>query len=276
METYPAYAATHGPSAPDHLAGEMAMGANTNPHLSWKQWWPADALALPVSFEGFDAMQSYCPQDDVQFSDFSPNQSIGFSPDWPSFSNTQEYPLPPSTSASPRPEQSSTTSESRRGSVSTLPEKRKRKRSTKELVTAKSTGHGSGRKTKSQLTDQERPQESQSCKVQLTETEYGPCPQQATDGHSKRVQERNRVASNKFRVKKREDARRLKADEEDMERTNRDLSSCVADLTLEVYQLKIRLLQHTDCDCSLIQSYIANEANRYIKDLGDENHPSHR
>ena len=84
------------------------------------------------------------------------------------------------------------------------------------------------------------------------------------------------MASNKFRVKKREDARRLKADEEDMERTNRDLSSCVADLTLEVYQLKIRLLQHTDCDCSLIQSYIANEANRYIKDLGDENHPSHR
>ncbi|KAJ4198904.1 hypothetical protein NW759_016206 [Fusarium solani] len=98
--------------------------------------------------------------------------------------------------------------------------------------------------------------------------------QQQADDHTGRVQERNRIASNKFRVKKREDAARLKSDEEDMERLNRDLATCVADLTLEVYNLKMRLLQHTDCDCALIQSYIANEANRYIKDLGTHQHPS--
>jgi hypothetical protein len=232
-------------------------------------------LALPVSFKGLDAMQSYCPQDDVQFSDFSPNQSIGFSPDWPSFSNAQEYPAPPSASESPRLEQPSSTPESRRGSVSRPPEKKKRKRSTKERATAKPTEHSSSQKTKSQLTGEEGPQESKSRKAHLAEADDDLWPEQVTDKHSRRVQERNRVASNKFRVKKREDAKRLKADEEDMERINRDLSTCVADLTLEVYQLKIRLLQHTDCDCSLIQSYIANEANRYVKDLDDENHPSH-
>lgn len=85
-----------------------------------------------------------------------------------------------------------------------------------------------------------------------------------------KIQERNRVASNKFRVKKREDAKQLKVDEYNMKEVHRDLSGCVADLTLEVYNLKMRLLQHTDCNCHLIQEYIANEAQLYIKDLGEE------
>jgi hypothetical protein len=48
----------------------------------------------------------------------------------------------------------------------------------------------------------------------------------------------------------------------------------MSDLTLQVYQLKMRLLQHTDCNYRLIQDYIANEAYRNIQDLGDRN--SHR
>lgn len=89
------------------------------------------------------------------------------------------------------------------------------------------------------------------------------------DETTKKIQERNRIASNKFRVKKREDAEQLRADELVMEEANRNLSRCVADLTLQVYNLKMQLLQHTDCDCALIQGYISNEARRYIHDLGD-------
>jgi hypothetical protein len=53
-----------------------------------------------------------------------------------------------------------------------------------------------------------------------------------------------------------------------MEQINRKLLSSLADLTQQVYELKMKLLQHTDCNCHLIQEYIANEANQYIHDLG--------
>jgi septin family protein len=88
------------------------------------------------------------------------------------------------------------------------------------------------------------------------------------EDYSKKAQERNRVASNKFRVKKHEDAKKLRANEENMEQTNRKLSSSLANLTQQVYELKMKLLQHTDCNCHLIQEYIANETNQYIHDLG--------
>ncbi|KAF7548718.1 hypothetical protein G7Z17_g6876 [Cylindrodendrum hubeiense] len=84
---------------------------------------------------------------------------------------------------------------------------------------------------------------------------------------STRIQQRNRIASNKFRVKKREDAMKLKSEEEDMERINRDLSNRVAGLTHEVYDLKMQLLRHTDCGCSMIQNFIVNEAHRYIRGI---------
>ncbi|KAJ4176146.1 hypothetical protein NW767_015547 [Fusarium falciforme] len=232
-------------------------------------------MNLPLSFEGLRATQSYYPQDEVQCHDFNPYYDIAGSPD---FSHPQEYPVPPSVSVSSYLEQSSRSSsvaESRRGSVSSLPDKRKRKRSTTERTTAKSMGRGSNRKNKPQATDEERPQESKTCRIQYTNANSSASPEQVEDQYSRQVQERNRVASNKFRVKKREDARRLIADEEDMERINSNLSRRVADLTLEVHHLKMKLLQHTDCDCSLIQEYIANEAHRYIKELGDEHYPHH-
>ncbi|KAH7175160.1 uncharacterized protein B0J16DRAFT_405280 [Fusarium flagelliforme] len=60
-----------------------------------------------------------------------------------------------------------------------------------------------------------------------------------------RIQERNRTAANKLRVKKREE-------QQDLERIQRDLSTCVADLTFEVYELKMQLLQHSECNCTLM------------------------
>ncbi|KAF7556568.1 hypothetical protein G7Z17_g1307 [Cylindrodendrum hubeiense] len=78
------------------------------------------------------------------------------------------------------------------------------------------------------------------------------------------IRQRNRIASNKLRAKKREDTSKLKSDKEDMEQVNRDLRSQVTDLANEVYQLKMQLLQNTDCGCALIQNYVAHEAERYI------------
>ncbi|KAF5707596.1 hypothetical protein FMUND_11004 [Fusarium mundagurra] len=82
--------------------------------------------------------------------------------------------------------------------------------------------------------------------------------------HSQHTKERNRIASSKFRTKKREDTLKVQSEEQDLERTNHDLSNCVANLNREVQELKMKLLQHTDCDCSLIHEYLAAEAQRYV------------
>lgn len=54
------------------------------------------------------------------------------------------------------------------------------------------------------------------------------------NNYSSRVKQRNRIASSKFRIKKREDEKKLKTDEEDVERVHHDLSGCVSDLILQI------------------------------------------
>ncbi|KAI3565879.1 hypothetical protein IWW34DRAFT_641851 [Fusarium oxysporum f. sp. albedinis] len=80
--------------------------------------------------------------------------------------------------------------------------------------------------------------------------------------HSRRRQilERNRIAATKCRIRKRDEASELASREEAMQNQNRYLIACFDSLTLEIYQLKTQLLRHTDCNCVLIQNYIANEA----------------
>ncbi|KAH7014992.1 hypothetical protein EDB80DRAFT_864417 [Ilyonectria destructans] len=91
-----------------------------------------------------------------------------------------------------------------------------------------------------------------------------------TDERERRLQHRNRIASNKFRVKKKEDALRLKSSEEGLERRHRDLTSRVAGLTHEVYLLKMQLLRHNNCGCEMIQSFLANQAHRFVQDIEEE------
>jgi hypothetical protein len=83
----------------------------------------------------------------------------------------------------------------------------------------------------------------------------------------KSARERNRLAANKFRAKQRDDLLRLESSEQDLERIHRDLSTCVADLTLEIYNLKMELLQHSGCNCALIQNYLVHESQRYVQAL---------
>jgi hypothetical protein len=41
----------------------------------------------------------------------------------------------------------------------------------------------------------------------------------------------------------------------------------VADLTFEVYELKMQLLQQAECNCTLMQNYLVHESGRYIQAL---------
>ncbi|KAL6400305.1 uncharacterized protein AUP68_16003 [Ilyonectria robusta] len=77
-------------------------------------------------------------------------------------------------------------------------------------------------------------------------------------------QDRNRIASNKFRIKKKQDALRLKSNEEGLKERHRDLTSCVAGLNQEVYLLQTQLLQHNNCGCAMIQSFLANRAHLFV------------
>ncbi|RSL95269.1 hypothetical protein CDV31_013959 [Fusarium ambrosium] len=265
MENGLHYTTVHGAPPMDHLGGDMTTNNfDALQDIPHEQWWAADASAFPLTSGGLDPA-IYYHQGDLPYNHFDPN----FAPEWQGLSSMQEYAAPSASDSSylePSPSVSS-----RRSSASTQQDDKRRKQSTAERSTSKSTKRSpSTRKNKPQATTVEGKKEPKSRKAQPSKTTTSGSSPEDVDEYSKRVQERNRVASNKFRIKKREDAKKLKTDEEDMERINRDLSSCVADLTLEVYQLKMRLLQHTDCDCALIQNYIANEAQRYIRNLDDE------
>ena len=90
---------------------------------------------------------------------------------------------------------------------------------------------------------------------------------QQSDYEIKSARERNRIAATKFRTKQRQDQQNLESIEQDLERIHRDLSASVTDLTFEVYNLKMELLQHSGCNCTLIQNYLAQESQRYVQAL---------
>ncbi|KAH7310440.1 hypothetical protein B0I35DRAFT_411957 [Stachybotrys elegans] len=86
----------------------------------------------------------------------------------------------------------------------------------------------------------------------------------------RRVLERNRLAANKCRVRKRDHASALATREQEVEDQNRYLTNCFDSLMAEVYTLKNQLLRHTDCNCVLIQKYIAHEAKRAVRNMTNE------
>ncbi|CAM1507434.1 Fc.00g070750.m01.CDS01 [Cosmosporella sp. VM-42] len=87
------------------------------------------------------------------------------------------------------------------------------------------------------------------------------------DPRRRRILERNRIAATKCRLRKRDEASALASREQAMEDQNRYLSTCFDSLTAEIYHLKTQLLRHTDCNCKLIQKYIANEAQKSVDGL---------
>jgi septin family protein len=82
----------------------------------------------------------------------------------------------------------------------------------------------------------------------------------------KKVRERNKRAATKVRLKQRETEKSLASAEKELQEKNHSLTECVKELTHQVHDLKMQLLQHGTCDCTLIQEYIGNEANRYVQE----------
>ncbi|KAH6984218.1 hypothetical protein BKA56DRAFT_580757 [Ilyonectria sp. MPI-CAGE-AT-0026] len=81
------------------------------------------------------------------------------------------------------------------------------------------------------------------------------------------ILERNRIAATKCRLRKRDEASAFAFREQAIEDQNRYLLTCFDQLTAEIYHLKTQLLRHTDCNCVLIQKYIANEARKSVDGL---------
>ncbi|KAM0415625.1 hypothetical protein ACHAPD_006827 [Fusarium lateritium] len=234
----------------------------------WKQWWAGDAAFL----ETFNtaAPNVYVQEEQLQYGAYAYDRDTSMH--WTSPTTSMySYPLPSPSSKATSIDIATGDSESRLGSLLTQTDKRKGNMTRSTAASNAPKRALSRKRTKLEATEKPKACRSKSKPAPQSQSVRTPSPEpnKEVDEDSKKVQERNRIASNKFRFKKREAAKRLRAEEQDMERANRDLSSCVFDLTMEVYDLKMRLLQHTDCDCYLIQDYIANEAHRYSQDLGD-------
>jgi len=111
-----------------------------------------------------------------------------------------------------------------------------------------------GRKPKKQLKEQAGPGQED----ELHDDDLSKYPRR------RRILERKRRAATKCRLRKQDEASALASREQAMEDQNRYLSNCFDSLTAEIYHLKTELLRHTDCNCLLIQRYIADEAKKSV------------
>ncbi|KAF5722164.1 hypothetical protein FMUND_3117 [Fusarium mundagurra] len=265
MQAYDTYAPT-----PDvYFMRQDPSGMNTYkalPQSHWGQWWsPEDASSA-------ESTNMTAPNVLAQ----EPRYNYAYDPEtstqWDSpATSTHSYPVPSPATDPTSLEIPVGDTESRRSSSSTESDKQKRKRSTTKPTASMPTRRTSTKAIEQVTHEKPKGGGSKAKPVSQPAEESSPQSDDELDEYSRNIQERNRVASNKFRVKKREHAKKLRADEENMEQTNRKLLSSVSDLTQQVYELKMKLLQHSDCDCRLIQEYIANQANQYIHDLrGDK------
>lgn len=75
-----------------------------------------------------------------------------------------------------------------------------------------------------------------------------------------RALERNRLAANRCRHRQRRHAKALSSVEFEVEDKHKFLSGYLQSLSNEVLDLKSELLRHTNCNCTLIQTYLGYEA----------------
>lgn len=80
---------------------------------------------------------------------------------------------------------------------------------------------------------------------------------------------RNRISARKCRKKKQQGTSNLVDEKEHLEVRNTHLTQCAQFLQNEVTVLKMKLLEHGNCDCKLIQHYIGHEAQRIANRASD-------
>ncbi|KAH7357677.1 hypothetical protein B0T11DRAFT_282986 [Plectosphaerella cucumerina] len=86
------------------------------------------------------------------------------------------------------------------------------------------------------------------------------------DKHS-RHRQRNRKAAQKYRIRKISSTQKLATDVATLEVTNSSLKREAACLRREILYLKDIVLQHADCDCSYVQTYIKLAASKLAAEI---------
>lgn len=148
------------------------------------------------------------------------------------------------------------------------PSRRPRNRKTSQVSNAQSENSASDPREPPKPRKRGRKPRKQTKELKLSDEQEDPDEESfLKDPRRRRILERNRIAATKCRLRKRDEASALATKEQAMEDQNRYLSSCFDSLTTEIYHLKTQLLRHTDCNCHLIQKYIANEAKKSVEGL---------
>ncbi|KAL3952878.1 hypothetical protein ACCO45_012821 [Purpureocillium lilacinum] len=96
----------------------------------------------------------------------------------------------------------------------------------------------------------------------------------ADDPKALRVREKNRVAANKCRSRRRQEEDKLKSKYEDLEQEHRRLLKALLELVAESLLLKNMLTAHGSCDCRLIQDYLESASEWVAKKLKASASPS--
>ncbi|PWI65198.1 hypothetical protein PCL_07248 [Purpureocillium lilacinum] len=84
------------------------------------------------------------------------------------------------------------------------------------------------------------------------------------DPKALRVREKNRIAADKCRSRRRQEEDKLKSKHEDLEQEHRRLSEALSELVTEKLLLKNMLTTHSSCDCRLIQDYLKESASEWV------------
>ncbi|PWI64261.1 hypothetical protein PCL_11335 [Purpureocillium lilacinum] len=86
----------------------------------------------------------------------------------------------------------------------------------------------------------------------------------ADDPRAVRVREKNRIAADKCRSRRRQEEDKIKSKHEDLEREHGRLSGALSELMAETYLLKNMLMEHGNCDCRLIQDFLKESASEWV------------
>jgi hypothetical protein len=232
-------------------------------HSAWERCWTADQPNFPGLFKaaGGNAQHDYGIEDflsDYAYTPAPTDYGSIFSQAYSTLSQTSPG-NPPSNSGD------------QRHSSSTQSDNQKRNRTHTKHDLAKSPGRDSSKQSKAKRATGDICGDIKRGGSVNKAAERNPSSlQHVNNEHTRKHQERNRRASKKVRIRKQEEQKNLESAKKVLEQVNRDLLTCVTDLKSQVYDLKMKLFQHTDCDCAFIQEYIANNANRYIQTLGNE------
>jgi hypothetical protein len=258
--------------AVDSIRNKLGVDAfNTLPISSnpfWEQWCSMDQRALPQSAEG-GILASVYKHSESLFNNSMPTSPTSSLDHWSDSYPSATFTATPSVFQAPLSQTSHQLGMPSPPLTAKKEERQKRKCYSNQNSARKSVRRDSSRDSKANTATGGG---GTGCSNRLygTHDRHGSeHSDQQGKNHSQHTKERNRVAASKSRTKKREHTLRVQSEVQELERTNHNLSIYVTSLTREVQELKMKLLQHTDCDCSLIHDYLAAEAQRYVCGLSE-------